>query len=242
MLTTFETCLLHLGAAWLAGCAIGLERTFHGRPAGFRTHALVSLASAILMMLPLLPWGSLGGGDGAGSAESVTNGVSAVSRSDPMRIAQGIMTGIGFLGAGVIYKDGFSVRGLTTAASIWITAAIGLLFGAGLFFIGTAATVATLGTLAVFRVIEDVLPRQSFVRLTLVFERADAPDEAQVVAFVRDLGFTVQETSYRTGRRQGSLEYDFILKTTRADAASGLAEALRHRRDLIEFRLSPSGE
>jgi putative Mg2+ transporter-C (MgtC) family protein len=106
--------LIHLGTALLAGTLIGLERTFHGRPAGFRTHALVCLASSLLMLLTLYQeqWG------GKLSHETV--------RLDPTRMAQGIMTGIGFLGAGVIFKEGLSVRGFTTAASIWITAAIGI--------------------------------------------------------------------------------------------------------------------
>src|SRR6476469_5751573 len=122
----------HLVAAWLAGSLIGLERSFHGRPAGFRTHALVCLASALLMLITAyhqdwLPHQSVG-----------TN-----TTLDPQRMAQGIMTGIGFLGAGVIFKEGLTVRGLTTAASIWITASIGVLVGIGFWFaaiVGAAAT------------------------------------------------------------------------------------------------------
>ena len=90
---------MHLGAAWLAGSLIGLERTFHGRPAGFRTHALVCMASALLMLLTTQQWERLG----VVPIEMI--------RADPMRIAQGIMTGIGFLGAGVIFKEGLTVRG-----------------------------------------------------------------------------------------------------------------------------------
>lgn len=105
--------VIHLVGALVAGGVIGLERSFHGRPAGFRTHALVCLASSLLMLVTLYQWKWLPGV----SLDTV--------RTDPTRMAQGIMTGIGFLGAGVIFKEGLSVRGLTTAASIWITAAIG---------------------------------------------------------------------------------------------------------------------
>src|SRR5688572_14837753 len=73
-------------------------------------------------------------------------------RTDPTRMAQGIMTGIGFLGAGVIFKEGLTVRGLTTAASIWMTAAIGILVGIGFYFAALVGTAATLTVLAVFRV------------------------------------------------------------------------------------------
>ena len=100
--------------ALVIGALIGFERTFHGRPAGFRTHSLVCIASAILMIVTVYQnqWMTLLEHDAI--------------RTDPTRMAQGIMTGIGFLGAGVIFKEGLTVRGLTTAASIWITAAIGI--------------------------------------------------------------------------------------------------------------------
>jgi putative Mg2+ transporter-C (MgtC) family protein len=149
---------LNLGSAWAAGSVIGLERSHHGRPAGFRTHALVCLASALLMVVTSHQWTWIG----SVPMDTV--------RTDPTRIAQGIMTGIGFLGAGVIFKDGLSVRGLTTAASIWITSAIGILYGVGMFYPAILATVATIGTLAVFRHIEAALPSNSFAVLVLRFQ------------------------------------------------------------------------
>jgi putative Mg2+ transporter-C (MgtC) family protein len=108
---------VHLLGALFAGGIIGLERSFHGRPAGFRTHTLVCLASSLLMLVTMFQWKWMPG--------TPTDAI----RTDPTRMAQGIMTGIGFLGAGVIFKEGLSVRGLTTAASIWVTAAIGILIG-----------------------------------------------------------------------------------------------------------------
>ncbi len=104
--------------ALAAGAAVGFERSFHGRPAGLRTHSLVSLASAVLMLVAVFSatWFPARGD---------------MVRVDPTRMAQGIMTGIGFLGAGVVIKDGVSVRGLTTAASIWTTSAMGVLAGSG---------------------------------------------------------------------------------------------------------------
>jgi putative Mg2+ transporter-C (MgtC) family protein len=97
--------------ALIIGSLIGLERSFHGRPAGFRTHALVSIASTLLMLVTVY------------QGEWMTAVTPETIRTDPTRMAQGIMMGIGFLGAGVIFKEGLTVRGLTTAASIWVTAA-----------------------------------------------------------------------------------------------------------------------
>src|SRR4029077_3966818 len=104
---------IRIVAALTAGAFIGYERSYRGRPAGFRTHALVCMASSMLMLITVYE---------AHWVQTVGESV----RLDPTRMAQGIMTGIGFLGAGVIMQEGFSVRGLTTAASIWITAAIGI--------------------------------------------------------------------------------------------------------------------
>src|SRR5437762_9426985 len=139
---------LHLASAWIAGSLIGLERSFHGRPAGFRTHALVCLASAVLMMITVY------------QADWLPLALPDTIRADPQRMAQGIMTGIGFLGAGVIFQEGLSVRGLTTAASIWITAALGILYGVGFYYPALLGTIATLGTLSAFRWFASMMPTE----------------------------------------------------------------------------------
>src|SRR5689334_24347153 len=150
---------LHLVIALGAGAIIGLERSYHGRPAGFRTHALVCLSSCMLMVLTVYQdtWFA------AFSLERVS--------VDPTRMAQGIMTGIGFLGAGVIMREGLTVRGLTTAASIWITAGIGILTGIGFYFPAILATVFTLGTLSVFRWIEARMPAHFYAHHMVRFPK-----------------------------------------------------------------------
>src|SRR5687767_8678605 len=118
--------VVRLAASLVVGGVIGLERSLHGRPAGFRTHSLVCVASTVLMLLTV------------SQSQWMTGLPMEAIRADPTRMAQGIMTGIGFLGAGVIVKEGASVRGLTTAASIWITSAIGILVGVGFHFAAAA--------------------------------------------------------------------------------------------------------
>src|SRR5512145_62835 len=151
--------VFRLVAALAAGGLIGLERSHRGRPAGFRTHALVCLASTLLMLVTVY--------------ESHWFPRDSVGRVilDPTRMAQGIMTGIGFLGAGAIIKEGFTVRGLTTAASIWITAAIGILVGIGFYFPAALASALTLGTLSTFRWIESKLPVQFYAHFVVSFVR-----------------------------------------------------------------------
>src|SRR3954465_6369270 len=121
---------VRLLSAVLAGGVIGYERSYHGRPAGLRTHTLVCTASSLLMLVTVYEahWVRV---------------ASDMVRLDPTRMAQGIMTGIGFPGAGVILKEGLSVRGLTTAASIWITAAIGILAGIGFYLPLSVSVVLT---------------------------------------------------------------------------------------------------
>src|SRR3954447_25924512 len=155
MTQDFLIIMARIGAGLLVGGLIGLERSLHGRPAGFRTHSLVCIASALLMLVTVY------------QSEWMTSVPLDAIRTDPTRMAQGIMTGIGFLGAGVIIKEGLSVRGLTTAASIWITSAIGILVGVGFYVPAVAGTVATLLILSVFRRVEMMLPSEFYAHFTV---------------------------------------------------------------------------
>jgi putative Mg2+ transporter-C (MgtC) family protein len=225
MIDDYLTISLHLGTALLAGALIGLERTFHGRPAGFRTHALVALASSLLMLLTLYQdqW----------AAGLPTETI----RLDPTRMAQGIMTGIGFLGAGVIFKEGLSVRGLTTAASIWITAAIGILLGVGFYFPAAVATVATLGILSAFRWIEMRLPTEIYAHFSLKFRREATVTEDTLRELMKRHGFSFSTMSYRLTDEGRTFEYRMVIRTTRRRDLAALSHSLRNLPDLMEFRI-----
>ena len=221
--------LVHLLAALAAGGAIGIERSWHGRPAGFRTHSLVCLASSLLMLLTVYQatWFPAGG-------DTV--------RLDPTRMAQGIMTGIGFLGAGVIFKEGLTVRGLTTAASIWITSAIGVMMGSGLYFPAVTATVLTLGVLSVFRVVESWLPAHRYASLRLHFERGKTLPEEAVRELLAQHGCSAAALSWRLADDGRFLEYRMTARTTDRRNFSSLALALEGLPVVREFTLSPTGE
>jgi putative Mg2+ transporter-C (MgtC) family protein len=221
--------VLHLVAALLAGGAIGMERSYHGRPAGFRTHALVCLASSLLMLLTVYQqeWFPAAG-------DTV--------RLDPQRMAQGIMTGIGFLGAGVIFKEGSTVRGLTTAASIWITAAIGVLVGSGLYYPAAVGTVLTLGVLAAFRWIENRIPSHQFAQHRLRFPRDAVMPEAEVRALLAAHGFSITGLTYRLAEEGRSFEYRMTVRTDDERNFTALARALATLPSVREFELSPAGD
>ncbi len=221
---------LNLAAAWIAGAAIGMERSVHGRPAGFRTHALVCLSSALLMVVFNFQEDWLG----EIPVETL--------RSDPTRMAQGIMTGIGFLGAGVIFKDGMTVRGLTTAASIWVTASIGILFGIGFFFPAIVGTVITLGTLSAFRWIEAKIPSEIYANHLIRFPATATMSETDVRRIMERHGFSVANMNYRLDDGGNVFEYRMTLRTFDKKNLEELASDLRSTEGVLEFRLSPSAD
>lgn len=226
----FNTILIQLAAAVTAGGAIGLERSYHARPAGFRTHTLVCLASTLLMLVTMHQWKWLPGVP----LDTV--------RTDPTRMAQGIMTGIGFLGAGVIFKEGLSVRGLTTAASIWVTAAIGILIGVTFYMPALAATLITLGVLSVFRWVEVLLPSHTYAHHSIRFARSNVMSEPELRTFLAKYGFNVANVSYRMDDDGAWFEYKMVIRTNNEANTALLTEALRQKEQVLAFRVSPTGD
>ncbi len=217
-------------AALAAGGLIGLERSHRGRPAGFRTHALVCLASSLLMLVTVY------------ESHWFPRDSAARVMVDPTRMAQGIMTGIGFVGAGAIIKEGFTVRGLTTAASIWITAAIGILTGIGFYFAALIGTVLVLGTLSAFRWIEARLPSETYALFMVRFSRDAVIPESGLRALVESTGFSLHNLSYRLHGDVGQFEYRMVLRTLDAANARALSDKLRLDPSVLEFRIAPTGD
>ncbi len=215
--------LPHLAAATVAGGLIGLERSYHGRPAGFRTHTIVCLASSLLMLVTLY--------------ESRWNAgaVAETIRMDPTRMAQGVMTGIGFLGAGVIMREGLTVRGLTTAASIWTTSAIGILCGIGFYTPAILGTVITLGVLSFFRKLENLVTSQIFATHTLLFSRSNAWSYGQISQMLKNNGFSVINISYNLKEQGEHLECRMTIRTKDKRSFEKLRDSLLAEPDVVEF-------
>ncbi|MEW6268419.1 MAG: MgtC/SapB family protein [Thermodesulfobacteriota bacterium] len=217
----------HVLLALAAGGLIGLERSFHGRPAGFRTHTLVCMSSTLLMLVTRY------------QSEWFSPAAVETVRVDPTRMAQGVMTGIGFLGAGVIMREGLSVRGLTTAASIWITAAIGILAGVGFYWAVVVATALTLGTLTIFRRIEAMMPLQHYSIHMVRFPREAVMPEPDLRDLITRHGFSLANLSYRLTGEGKFFEYRMIIRTMHARNAVRLAETLTGMATVKEFRIDP---
>lgn len=161
--------MLRLVLAGVVGGLVGLEREIRGRQAGFRTHLLVCLGSALAMVVSV-----------SFAAHGWDHPTGFTITTDPARIAYGVMAGVGFMGAGAIVHDGTSVRGLTTAASIWCAAALGLASGFGLYVLALAAALLVLLSLWLLDYAEEALPRQQFRVLTV--RRPWTPNAAQETA------------------------------------------------------------
>ena len=161
MVSNYEI-LFRLFLAAILGAVVGLEREVHGRPAGIRTYLLLCMGSALIMVVSELLF-----------FKYEAKGLTDILRADPGRIAAQAITGIGFLGAGVIlrYKD--TIRGLTTAAAIWVACAVGLAIGAGFYLFGGAVTGLTLVSLVGLKALERRLKKDWYKEMTVV-----ARDEA----------------------------------------------------------------
>ncbi len=187
-------------AVILAGL-VGIEREWHSRAAGLRTHVLVCLGSVILVI-------------GARAAsEGLGGGAAGRIVYDPNRIAAGIVTGIGFLGAGAIVRMGDLIRGLTTAACIWFVAALGIVLGAGMFALAIVATLIALVVLIVLDSLEHHIPPLIYRELSVTADRAvwHTLEEA-CVSRLRSAGVRVQEIQRRIDAAQGVIEIIFHVR------------------------------
>lgn len=196
--------LLRLALAGVLGASIGVERELREREAGLRTHLLVCVGSALFTIVSAY-----------GFRDFLLHGGSVV-RADPTRIAAQIVTGIGFLGAGAIIRQGLSVRGLTTAATLWVVAAIGVASGAGYYSAAAIATVLVILSLWPLRIVAYrvfVRFRPERERLLVDVERGRPP--GILLDIVEAAGARVESLSIadEEDRRSVALEVDFPPRT-----------------------------
>ena len=211
----------------LISWVIGYERYTHGRPAGLRTHMLVCLASVTLMLV---------------SVEFIfymPQQLGELFRVDPGRIAAGAITGIGFIGAGVIVKMERNIHGLTTAASLWMMAAIGLAIGAGMYGVGLTAFAATIVSLAVMRRVEEMVSKRDFYRGMVVKCRGTAGfmDDIKVVLAECDLGLV--RRSEEINIEKDTKTYHFMFHATREKALNRAARKVAELDSVLRVTIGP---
>lgn len=185
---------LLIGAVF--GGIIGFERHTHGRAAGFRTHLLVCVASVLVMIV-------------SEYYHYLSLFDPSYVRADPGRMAAGAITGIGFIGAGVIVKMGFNVQGLTTAACVWIVSIVGLSIGSGLYVAGTTGFVITYLALWLLRQWEDRMPGLSYKFVTVLMQGMG--DEESINSAIKRCGALIEKTDYERDLEQKESMYTITI-------------------------------
>ena len=199
--------VVRLVVAAILGGIVGIERGSGDRPAGFRTHILVCVGSALFMLV------SMYGFDDVAPTTAVHE-TDLGARRDSARIAAQVVSGIGFLGAGTILHEGLTIRGLTTAASLWMVSAIGLAVGSGMFFLSAMATVITMITLVTFHTWEKRFAANSrsdrrFVRVTTSNRNGAITD---ITSYLSLNGIQVKSMNVKKNKDKHSLIIDLYLK------------------------------
>lgn len=215
--------LARLGLAALLGALIGTERETRDQPAGLRTHVLVSVGAALFTLVSAYAFADFRRPAPDGTQTFV----------DPTRIAAQIVTGIGFLGAGAIIRHGFTVRGLTTAAALWISAAVGMASGAGYYLGAVATTVLVLGSLVGLRAVRERLisrVRADFVLLEVTMRRPERLAEVMAMLAARDVHVEGMSMQQEAGLHLYRLELR-VPPTAELDPA---LEAVRGLEDVTE--------
>jgi putative Mg2+ transporter-C (MgtC) family protein len=195
--------VLRLLLASLLSGLIGIEREVHGRAAGFRTHLLVGLATCLMMIVSEYFFRKYGGLSSQG-----------VVRLDPARVAAQVVTGIGFLGAGVIIKSGEVVRGLTTAACLWLVAGIGMAGGIGLYLPALIVTAVAMFNLVFLKQIERLVKKDRFYNLEIDSQGVDNIQE-EVMRIFNEKKLHVVDVGVEKDAADGTSRYHYVVSTNR---------------------------
>lgn len=200
----------NLLGALLLGLLVGYERTFHGRAAGMRTYGLVCMASAALTVIAGYPNYWFGGHP------------AIVPSADATRVIQGIVTGVGFLGAGVIMKEGFTISGLTTAASIWASSAIGILVGVGFYAASMLLTLLSVVCMMWVSRLERWLPSHQAIAVNMRFRPDFAPQKDTLVEAMSELGYDIAWGSLSIVYQNEKPEWHFVAVAQGKDMGADL--------------------
>ena len=219
---------LNMLGALLLGLLVGYERSYHGRAAGMRTYGMVCMASCALTVLCVYPQHWLGD--------------HSLSSVDPTRVIQGVVTGIGFLGAGLIMKDGMSISGLTTAASIWASSAIGVLVGVGFYGAAVLLSLISAGLMMWGAKLEARLPSRPALAIVLRFAPGFVrPHEARLREIARERGYVIAGGSFTVSFDQGQLEWRFVAVAVdgqKSARISDMADELAQLEGVAKFQMA----
>lgn len=212
MIETNFIIILNLLGALLLGTLLGAERVYQGRAAGMRTFGLVCMASCALTIFSGYShfwWGS-----------NLPLGLAP----DPTRVIQGIVSGIGFLGAGVIMRDGFNISGLSTGASIWMCSAIGILLGVGFYGAAIGLTALSILSMLYFSKLETLIPQKQVIVVHMIFKPSYVPKEESIREETVKNGYAIPKSGISILFKENKQEWSFIAISTPGKTCSTIAD------------------
>ncbi|MEM5948095.1 MgtC/SapB family protein [Spirochaetia bacterium 38H-sp] len=192
--TILDSFITKLIAASILGGLIGIERDIHGRAAGLRTNLLVSLGAAVFVIISI----------------KLPENINGTYQGDPGRLAAQIITGIGFLGAGAIIKSGLTIRGLTTAASLWLTAAIGMCVGAGYYDIALLATLLGLFSLVFLNKLENLYSKDYYRELRI--EMPQEQDLSKIIEIIKRKSIKILFMDIERNYKENTVNLIFFIR------------------------------
>ena len=222
VITEFDI-VIRLCLGFAAGAIIGFERSSRRQVAGLRTHILIALGATCLMLLSI--W--------------LPQQLSGIRSADPGRIAAQVVSGMGFLGAGAIIRLGDNIKGLTTAASLWLVAAIGMTIGAGMYAAAVAAEILSLIALMALNPVErKIFPEIRTKSLEVRYNHSSVPDTESVLNILKKFGIESRAINIRTGKKKGKkTRVRFLVGVPDTTDISKLSTALKSSGEIDRLRL-----
>jgi len=209
--------LIRILIALVCGGIIGYEREHKNRPAGLRTHMLVCIGAALVMIVSQYLF------------EQYSPGV-----TDPARLGAQVVSGIGFLGAGTIIRDRFSVKGLTTAATLWVVACIGLAVGSGYYLMGAIVTGIIFLALVLFRRLECILkikPTKAKLKVTAKYSEKVS---LEIKSILENAGFQLKGAKFTKNKNGETVEFSYELSCPDAKAWDQLPQQLYEHDNILK--------
>ena len=203
--------ILRLSLGFLAGAIIGFERSWKRQVAGLRTHILIATGATLLMLLSIY----------------IPQQFNPQRSGDPGRIAAQVVSGIGFLGAGAIIRLGNNVRGLTTAASLWFVAAVGLAIGGGMFLVAGIAEAFSLITLFLLNVVEKkIFPSEHFKVMEISYKN-NTPSTEEALDIIKRSSIQVQSVNVNQGSKDKGTRLRLLVRIPGTADISAIARAIK---------------
>ena len=218
-------CLIKIASSCLCGFILGLERKTRNQAVGTRTLILICVSSCLLSLL-----------SGYMSYAEVSKGV--FIEGDPTRIASGVVSGIGFLGGGAIIRQGLNIKGLTSAATIWTAAALGLSIGSGLYFQSAVVLAVVMFVLLVLEHFEERIFPAGKNKIIHITYANDDIDIKSIRSAISDSGIIVSDLNINHNIKDSSIVLHYSVKTPREDNYTALVNSLKAFGNLVEFTIT----